>query len=125
MRTQSYPTDLTDAKWALVAPHIRQRSPAVVHAQPTCAPSSTPSSTCSALAANGGNFRAISCRSRRCTATFGTGGWLVSGCCCIALYPLARLAAGRKPEPTLAIMDGQSMKTTERGGVEGSTGISE
>ena len=36
-----------------------------------------------------------------------------------ALYPLARLAAGRKPEPTLAIMDGQSVKTTERGGVRG------
>jgi putative transposase len=34
-----------------------------------------------------------------------------------ALYPLARLAAGRNPEPTLIIMDGQSAKTTERGGV--------
>ena len=39
-----------------------------------------------------------------------------------ALYPLARLAAGRKPEPTLAIMDGQSVKTTERGGVRGFDG---
>ena len=39
-----------------------------------------------------------------------------------ALYPLARLAAGRKPAPTLAIMDGQSVKTTERGGVRGFDG---
>jgi putative transposase len=39
-----------------------------------------------------------------------------------ALYPLARLAAGRKPEPTLVIMDGQSVKTTERGGVRGFDG---
>ena len=38
------------------------------------------------------------------------------------LYPLARLAAGRKPEPTLAITDGQSVKTTERGGVRGFDG---
>ena len=28
-----------------------------------------------------------------------------------ALYPLARLAAGRKPDPTVVIMDGQSVKT--------------
>jgi putative transposase len=38
------------------------------------------------------------------------------------LYPLARLAAGRKPEPTLVTMDGQSVKTTERGGVGGFDG---
>jgi putative transposase len=39
-----------------------------------------------------------------------------------ALYPLARLVTGRKPEPTLVIMDGQSVKTTERGGVRGFDG---
>jgi hypothetical protein len=31
------------------------------------------------------------------------------------LYPQARSLAGRKPGPTLGIMDGQSVKTTERG----------
>ena len=39
-----------------------------------------------------------------------------------ALYPLARLAAGRKPDPTVVIMDGQSVKTAERGGVGGFDG---
>ena len=34
-----------------------------------------------------------------------------------ALYPLARLAAGRKPDPTVVIMNGQSVKTAEQGGV--------
>ena len=39
-----------------------------------------------------------------------------------ALYARARAAAGRAPCPTLVIMDGQSVKTTERGGVRGFDG---
>jgi hypothetical protein len=39
-----------------------------------------------------------------------------------ALYPLARLAAGRKPDPTVVIMDGQSVKTAGQGGVRGFDG---
>jgi putative transposase len=52
-------------------------------------------------------------------------GWRMTGVWMLlhrVLYPLARVAAGRKPEPTLAIMDGQSVKTTERGGVRGFDG---
>jgi putative transposase len=36
-----------------------------------------------------------------------------------ALYEQARVAAGRAPCPSVVIMDGQSVKTTERGGVRG------
>src|ERR1700756_2441023 len=32
-----------------------------------------------------------------------------------SLYPLARLKAGRRATPSVAIMDGQSVKTTEKG----------
>lgn len=39
-----------------------------------------------------------------------------------AVYRLARTAAGRKPCPTVVIMDGQSVKTTERGGRRGFDG---
>jgi putative transposase len=39
-----------------------------------------------------------------------------------ALDPLARLAAGRKPDPTVVIMDGQSVTTAEQGGVGGFDG---
>ena len=52
-------------------------------------------------------------------------GWRMAGDWVLlhrALYPLVRLAAGRKPEPTPVIMDGQSVKTTERGGVRGFDG---
>src|SRR3712207_1181184 len=36
-----------------------------------------------------------------------------------ALYRATRAVAGRNPCPSLVIMDGQSVKTTERGGVRG------
>jgi putative transposase len=36
-----------------------------------------------------------------------------------SLYPFARLKAGRRATPSVAIMDGQSVKTTEKGGVRG------
>ena len=39
-----------------------------------------------------------------------------------SLYAPTRLAAGRKACPSLVIMDGQSVKTTERGGVRGLDG---
>jgi transposase len=39
-----------------------------------------------------------------------------------AIYAQARLAAGRSPCPSLVIMDGQSVKTTGRGGVRGFDG---
>ena len=39
-----------------------------------------------------------------------------------AAYALARAASGRPPCPSLVIMDGQSVKTTERGGVRGFDG---
>ena len=39
-----------------------------------------------------------------------------------ALHPPARAAAGRRPLPTVAVMDAQSAKTTARGGVRGFDG---
>src|SRR5258706_12663626 len=35
-----------------------------------------------------------------------------------SLYPLTRLKAGRRATPSIAIMDGQSVKTTEKGAFE-------
>jgi len=119
MRTRCYPTH-NGRWWRRIS---RLPSPVVVHAQRKYVPSSTPSSICSALAANGGSFQTTSRLGRPRTGTSGAGVWLVSGCCCIArCIPLARLTADRKPGPTLAIMDGQSVGTTERGGVHGFDG---
>jgi putative transposase len=41
-----------------------------------------------------------------------------------ALYPLARAKAGRRPGPSVVIMDGQSVKTTEKGAFAASMGTS-
>ena len=40
-----------------------------------------------------------------------------------ALYAQAREAAGRKPTPTLAIVDSQSVKSAEKGGSQRSPGL--
>jgi putative transposase len=42
-----------------------------------------------------------------------------------SLYPLVRLKAGRHETPSIAIMDGQSVKTTEKGAFEALTAINE
>jgi len=39
-----------------------------------------------------------------------------------AIYEQARIAAGRAPSPSVVIMDGQSVKTMERGGTRGFDG---
>jgi putative transposase len=39
-----------------------------------------------------------------------------------AIYAQARIAAGREASPSVVIMDGQSVKTTERGGTRGFDG---
>jgi transposase len=52
-------------------------------------------------------------------------GWRTAGVWVLlhrALYPQARLAAGRKLDPTVVIMDGQSVKTAEQGGARGFDG---
>ena len=41
-----------------------------------------------------------------------------------ALYQLVRAKAGRRPGPSVVIMDGQSVKTTEKGAFAASTGTS-
>ena len=46
----------------------------------------------------------------------------VSGCIQAALYEQTRAQAGRSECPSVVIMDGQSVKTTERDGVRGFDG---
>ena len=89
-------------------------------APPTFVPSSTPSFTSCGQAANGdcdhANFRLVA----RSTITFEPGKTLVCGSIyigCSTSRP--RRHAGREACPSVVIMDGQSVKTTERGGARG------
>lgn len=115
-----YDTDLSDAAWALVEPHL-----------PAAKPGGRPRTT---------DLRAVvdavfhllrtSCQWRllprgfppRSTVFHHYSAWRRQGVWTRpqwALHKLVRVAAGRAECPSVAIMDGQSVKTTERGGVRG------
>ena len=120
MSTPFYDTDLTDAAWAWIAPVL-----------PTARPGGRPRTT---------NLRAVlnaifyllrtGCQWRLLPREFPPCGtvyhyfqaWQSSGVWVHlhrVLYEQARRHAGRAASPSVVIMDGQSVKTTERGGARG------
>jgi len=89
-------------------------------APPTFVPSSTPSFTSCGQAASGDCCHANFHRAERSTIIFQA--WQNSGVWVHlhrVLYEQARRHAGRAACPSVVIMDGQSVKTTERGGARG------
>lgn len=117
---EPYDTDMSDAAWALVEPHL-----------PPARPGGRPRSTClrSVLDAIFYLLR-TGCQWRLLPREYPpwstvhhyfrlwrrTGVWTLLH---RAVYEAARAAAGRRSCPSVVIMDGQSVKTTERGGVRG------
>ena len=123
MRDKLYDTDLSDAAWAIMEPLL-----------PPAQPGGRPRSTClrSVLDAifyllrTGCQWRLLpreyppwSTVHHYFRAWKNNGTWVRLH---RSLYAQTRLAAGRKACPSLVIMDGQSVKTTERGGVRGFDG---
>jgi putative transposase len=115
-----YGTDMSDAAWALVAPHL-----------PAAKPGGRPRTT-SLRAVVDAIFYLLrtGCQWRllprefppRSTVYHYYALWRRHGIWTRlqwSLHKLARRAAGRDDCPTVAIMDGQSVKTTERGGTRG------
>jgi putative transposase len=115
-----YPTDVNEAAWALIRSHL-----------PPAKPGGRPRSTdlrgvvnaIFYLLRTGCQWRLLP----RCFPPWGTVYhyfriWLGTGVWVKlhrSVYTLARLAAGRNPCPSVVIMDGQSVKTTELGGSRG------
>lgn len=116
MAQNGYFTDLTDEQWALIAPHL-----------PPPRPGGRPRQT---------NLRDVvdailyllrtGCQWRLLPRDFPPWGtvwsyfrrWRIDGVWVRlhrALYRAARGKAGRRPDPTVAVMDSQSVKTTEKG----------
>jgi putative transposase len=125
MMRRGYPTDLTDAQWALISPHLPPRRP-----------KGRPRST---------DLRAVidailyllrtGCQWRLLPSSFPPWGtvwwyfrrWRLEGVWTRlhrALHRAARKAAGQNPEPSVVIMDSQSVKTTEKGAFGASTATS-
>jgi putative transposase len=123
MPNKHYDTDLSDAAWALVAPLL-----------PAARPGGRPRSTDIRAVVNA-IFYLIrtGCQWRLLPGEFPAWGtvyhyfrtWKTMGvwtCLQREIYEQTRMAAGRDPCPSVVIMDGQSVKTTERGGVRGFDG---
>ena len=115
MARRGYPSDLTDAQWALIAPHL-----------PGPSPRGRPRRT---------DLRAVvdailyllrtGCQWRMLPSDFPPWGtvWWCFRCwrggvwvrLHRALFRAARAAKGQNPEPAVVIMDSQSVKNTEKG----------
>src|SRR5271166_155137 len=120
MYSRFYATDLTDAAWARVAPVL-----------PAARPGDRPRTTnlCAVLNAifyllrTGCQWRVATRISTVCGTVYHyVQAWRNSGAWVHlhrVLYEQARRHAGRAACPSVVIMDGQSVKTTERGGARG------
>jgi transposase len=114
---------LTDTQWALVGPHIPS---AKFGGRPRTTDVRAVRDAIIYLLRTGCQWRQLPSDFPPWPTVHGYfRGWRMSGVWALlhrALYPRARLAAGRKPGPTGVIMDGQSVKTAEQGGVGGFDG---
>lgn len=118
-----YDTDLSDAAWAIVEPLL---SPARPGGRPRMTDLRGVVNAIFYLLRTGCQWRLLP----RCFPPWGTvyhylRAWKRSGAWVRlhrAVYARARAAAGRALCPSLVIMDGQSVKTTARGGVRGFDG---
>jgi putative transposase len=120
MPNEVYSTDLTDAAWALIAPLV-----------PAARTGGRPRTTDIRGVLNAIFYLLrTGCQWRLLPREFPAWGtvyhyfrtWKNTGvltCVQRAVYEQARTQAGRSACPSVVIMDGQSVKTTERGGVRG------
>lgn len=125
MATRSYASDLSDGQWAVIEPHI---PPARSGGRPRRVDIRAVVNAIFYLLRTGCQWRLLP----NDFPPWGTVWWYfrrwhregVWVRMHRALYPMARAKAGRAAGPTVVIMDGQSVKTTEKGAFVASTGTS-
>src|SRR5262249_36938495 len=120
MSRTPYPTDLTDSQWRLIEPHVPRPKPG---GRPARYARREVVNAILYQTRNGCTWRALPHDLPPYRTAFhyfrlsqADGTWdMVHD----PLRTQARQAAGKKPKPTAAILDSQSVKTTEQGGPRG------
>jgi putative transposase len=114
---QRYPTDLTDGQWAVLAPHV---PPAKPGGRPRSADAREVVNAILYHLRNGGTWRSLPHDLPPWKTVYHYfRAWRVDGTwerIHEALRVEVRRASGRDPSPSAAILDSQSVTTTEKGG---------